>query len=348
MGALTTKVHEFTFRTWEPRTVTEIDDSEVYPFNLRSEHLKVKRIRILPINYWMADKKRFSKEVSLFTNPSSCFDNLRIFILDFLLRESRHTQYIISNIKCYLKVLDKFNDTCIGMINCFLAKRFPRSGILKLSIYDDLLTSRQKNIRAYLDSFDTLITTNHLVLLANPRMESPAFNAFLFKNAEEYLFTSFSTFASNFIKEEIPLSTYTLNIALQGHYDLTATTIISSCFNTLPNIPIKNLIVLTPLYLNRMTPAYYKEAEAALNFEFFLKPRKTFQAVFLSANIIHGMTSLCLRQSSFDHFVLKRISHKYLERLMMLDCLIKSVQIATIFPIENFTAKCSINIISTV
>jgi hypothetical protein len=334
MGALTAKVHAFTFRTWEPKTVTEIDDTEVRPFNIRSEHLKVKRIRILPINYWMADKKRFSKEPSFFTNPSACFDNPRIFFLDYLLQETKHTQYIVSNIKCYNKILDKFKDISVKAINCFLAKRFPRSGISQLRIYNDLLVNRQKNIWPALGSFDTLLKNNHVILLANPRLESPAFNAFLYKNTDEYTFTSFSAFASNFIKEEIPLSTYTLNIALQGHYDLNSATIIKSCFTSLPNISLKHVITLTPMYLNTITPAYSKETEAALMFQFFLKPRKTFQPVFLSSNVIQGMTSLCLHQNSFDHFVLKKFSQKYLERLMMLYSLVKSVQTTAIFPLE--------------
>ena len=75
MGALTSKHKEFAFRAWEPQTFVEIDDTETSSFQLRAEHLKTKRSRYLPINYWVADKKRFSKETLFFTNPTMCFQN---------------------------------------------------------------------------------------------------------------------------------------------------------------------------------------------------------------------------------------------------------------------------------
>lgn len=47
MGALTSKQTEFAFRTWEPRTAKEVDDTEIFPFRIRTEKLKLKKFRIL-------------------------------------------------------------------------------------------------------------------------------------------------------------------------------------------------------------------------------------------------------------------------------------------------------------
>lgn len=73
MGALTSKHKEFSFRAWEPQTFIEIDDTEISSFHLRAEHLKTKRSRLLPINYWVADKKRFSKETVFLLTPQFYF-----------------------------------------------------------------------------------------------------------------------------------------------------------------------------------------------------------------------------------------------------------------------------------
>jgi len=198
MGALTSKHKEFTFRVWEPQTFIEIDETEVTRYNLRSEHLKTKRSRILPINYWIADKKRFSKEPSVFSNPATYFKNLSTFFLDYTLQESKTINYVVSNIKGYKKILNKLFDVTIDNIKTFSAKQVTKTLINKLEIYDDLLTHHKKVKRSIIYSFDQELKTPNLILLANPRTESPMFNAYLFKHADKYSLLLFLLFVPIF------------------------------------------------------------------------------------------------------------------------------------------------------
>jgi hypothetical protein len=339
MGALTSKHKEFTFRVWEPETFIEIDETEVTRYNLRSEHLKTKRSRILPINYWMADKKRFSKETSVFSNPSIYFDNLSIFFLDYTLQESKMINYIVSNIKGYKKILNKLFDITINNIKAFSAKQVTKTVIHKLEIYDDLLTYHKKLMRSIINSFDQEIKTPNLILMANPRTESPMFNAYLFKHAEKYSFTSFSTFASNIAKQEIPLSNSTIEASFKGHYDLSNTTVITSSFNSLPLPENITIICLTPFYINKIIKGYSKENQSTTNFYFFLKSIKAFQTAYLSLNPNQENVSLCLRQTSFDRFILRKISQKYLERLFLIYSIVKPKKNQSLVFIENTTTS---------
>nr|ADZ99040.1 NADH dehydrogenase subunit G [Physarum polycephalum] len=337
MGALTSKHKQFTFRVWEPQTFIEIDETEVSKYNLRSEHLKTKRSRILPINYWMADKKRFSKESSLFSNPSIHFKNLTYFILEYTLQESKNITYLISNIKGYKKILNKLVDITINNIKTFCAKQMTKTLITRLEIYDDLLTSHKKLPRSIISSFDHKIKHDNIILLTNPRTESPMFNSYLFKHRDKFSFISFSAFASNFIKQEIPLTTYTIDASFKGHYDLSNVTIVTSCFNTLSFPYNDNIISLTPLYINKTINIYSKEKQSGINFYLFLKSNKTFQPAFLSLNINQENINLCLGQNSFDQFILRKVSQRYLERLFLLYLIIKPKQINSLVLLANTT-----------
>jgi hypothetical protein len=339
MGALTSKHKQFTFRVWEPRTFIEIDETEVSRYNLRSEHLKTKRSRVLPINYWMADKKRFSAETSVFSNPSIFFEKLSFFILDYTLQESKNITYVISNIKGYKKILNKLADITVNNIKTFCAKQITKAVFNNLDIYDDLLTSHKKASRSIINSFEDSIKSSTVILLTNPRAESPMLNAYLFKHADKYSFISFSTFSSNIVKKEIPLTNYSILASIRGHYDLSNVTIINSSFNMLPIPDMKNLITLTPLYLNKVVKPYSKENISAVNFYLFLKANKTYQPAFLSINPNQENINLCLRQNSFDQFILKKVSQKYLERLFLLHSLIKPKKTQALILIENTTTS---------
>jgi hypothetical protein len=323
MGALTSKITEFKHRPWEPRTIIEIDDSEVSHFNVRTEKLKTNRIRYLPIQYWISDKKRFSKISSIEATPSIHFSIQRFFFLTLTLKESKTISYLISNINGYYRILNKLFDINIKSISGFFAKRFTLSYLSKINIMDDLLINRTNAQKELLPSFDKLPLTNEIILLTNIRMESPALNAYLFKNSDKYSFVSFSTFASNIQKVEIPLSSYTINAALQGFFDLDNKTIITSCINSLPPLPSENLLTLTPRYLNKVTNKYYNLDQPSLNFIFSLRSKQIYQPIFLSNDKDQYKSNLSIGFNSFDQFVLKQINHKFLERLFILASILK-------------------------
>jgi len=222
----------------------------------------------------------------------------------------------------------------VNNISAFFAKRFKATILSKLNIYDDLILNRSNIKKDFLPSFDKLNLTNEIILVTNPRLESPAFNAYLFKNSDKYTFTSFSTFASNIIKTEIPLSNYTINASLKGLFDLKSKTIISSCLNILPLPKQANIINLSPRYLNRTEIVYDHHMKSSLNIIFSLRSKKVFQPVFLSNNKDQQNTNLIIGHNTFDHFVLKKINHKFIERLFILYSIIKPSQTKTFNTID--------------
>jgi hypothetical protein len=334
VGALTSKITEYTYRPWEPRTIIEIDDSEVSHFNIRTERLKTNRVRFLPIQYWISDKKRFSKDLSVSINPSINFTLHRFFVLQNILKESKNVNYMISNISGYFHILNKIFDVQIKNISSFFAKRLKTTTLSKLNVFDDLLLNHKKKGKTLLPSFDKLNLTNEIILLTNTRLESPALNAFLFKNSDKYTFVSFSAFASNIKKHEIPLSNYTLTAAIKGFFSLLNKTIISSCLNTLPLLNIENNLVLTPRYLNRSEVDFEHQLKPTLNFLFSLRTKKIFQPIFLTNNTHQSYANLILGQNTFDQFVLKQIDHKFISRLLILANIIKPSQQYNYSPIK--------------
>jgi hypothetical protein len=108
MGALTAKNKRFTYRVWEQKSSIEIDDTELFPYKIRAENLKTKRVRILPIGYWMSDSKRYISEITVTKNISMFFKERLYLKLDRCLSETKHTNYLISNIKGYKKILNVF------------------------------------------------------------------------------------------------------------------------------------------------------------------------------------------------------------------------------------------------
>jgi len=324
MGALTSKHKRFMFRVWEPSSVIEIDDTEVAPFLLRTEYLKTYRSRILPINYWISDHKRFSKERSNSLNPSLACISRSIYRLHFTLFESKLSTYIVANIKGYRKIMDKLMSNVVGHINVLSARRFTTALPKKLRIKEHLLLNHEIVYKSVIQSFNQVDQFNQLLLFANPTVESPAFNAHLFKNQEDITFKSFSSFAFNISKEEIPLSDYNTYKALQGHCDLTNTLIVSSVFNKLPVINTSNVMLLAPIYMNRCLRPYHKYQKASTNFYLFSRPCTYFKPAFLASTFKRGFTSLYLNHATFDQFALKRIEQKVLTRLHILVSLIKA------------------------
>jgi len=296
-------------------------------------------VRYLPIQYWISDKKRFSKEESVSLNPSIHFLIHRFFLLNNILKETKNVNYMISNINGYSRILNKLFDINISSINGFFARRFKASSLSKLNIYDDLLLNRKTINKEILPSFENIDFSNEIVLLTNTRMESPALNSFLFKNSGKYTFTSFSSFSSNIQKSEIPLSNYTVNASLQGFYNLKNKTIITSCINTLPEINLENVITLTPRYLNRSTSYFNNLVKANLNIVFSARSKKMLQPIFLTNNYNQSGASLVIGQNTFDQFILKQVNHKFLTRLFLLASIIKPTQKQDYIPISLLQKK---------
>jgi len=212
----------------------------------------------------------------------------------------------------------------VGHINVFSARRFTTAVPKKLRIKDHLVLSHEIQYKPVIQSFSEVDQFNQLLLFANPRVESPALNAHLFKKQEDITFKSFSSFTFNISKEEIPLTDYNTYKALQGHCDLSNTLIVSSVFNNLAVMNIKNVMVLAPLYMNRCLKPYHKYQKASTNFYLFSRPCTYFKPAFLASTFKQGFTSLYLNHTTFDQFALKRIEQKVLLRLHILLSLIKA------------------------
>jgi hypothetical protein len=333
MGALTAKKHAFSFRSWEPKTFKEIDETEVKLYYIRTEHLKVKRTRILPINYWMADKKRFTIINKKNDYPIIVFKNNKIFNLTYKLIEEKYNQYLISNIEGYKKIMDKFLDITTNKIACFFSKQIPNNIPNKIDIYDDILTNNIDYYRNSLENFE-VIREKKILLLTNTKEESPTLNAYLYKNSENYDFTSLSHIPSNLQKEEIPFSKYVIEKFCKGYYELKNTIIITS---PLININLSNKIILKPLYLNQKYNSYNKFENKKINFQIFKKDRKTFDLSFISSILSLNNSQLCIQPHSFDKFIQKKISNKYLERIFLLYNLIKLEEKIPKYLIKNIT-----------
>jgi hypothetical protein len=343
MGALTSKLKSYSYRSWEYNTFIEIDETEVKLNHIRIDKLKSKRFRILPINYWIADKKRFASEKAQRKNPSVSFLFLRWFKLESNLQEAKQVQYLISNIKGYKKILDKVYDTAITNINIFSGKRLTNNvqnlNGNKFQIFDDLLTNRTKTINQVTPTkFDL---NNDVIFICNPRLESPELNAFLFQHSDEYSFTSFSTFASNIKKEEIPLTNYNLIASFQGYYNLQGKTIIHSCYQHLPSSFHTNSLILTPLANNRVILPYpiNKEISKSINFILSSKTIKYFHRPFIGEP---SLSSISL-STSFDHFILKRVNHKFLDRLYLLAYLLRPSLLSPLAQVNYLQIKSSVS-----
>jgi len=337
MGALTAKTREFTYRVWEQKSSIEIDDTEIYLYKIRSENLKAKRVRILPVGYWMSDLKRFSIEVPVTKNTSMYFKELHRFKLKGLLCETKHTNYLISSIKGYKKILDVFLNLRNNIINCFVAKKTRTyfDSYKNITIMNDLLINRVTiNHR---NQPDLTVDNFHkdILLFTNPRLDSPVLNAFLFKHADNYTFTSFAAFASNIEKQEIPLSDYNLIASLQGHYNLKDKTIITSCLNISSSILNLNPRILTPVYMNKKWQPFYSETLKKQVIMSTAKPKHIFYNSFVSNN--HRESSIMLPKHICDQFTLKRVNQKWLTRLLLNINLIKATKNKVSYPIRYLT-----------
>ena len=326
MGALTAKLIQYTYRSWEPQTVRTLDSNEVVPYQLRYEIIKTKQIRVLPTNYWVADNKRYLAEPSAIQNPSVTFINHTKIKLSYLFKEEKQSMFIISNIKGYYKIIDNFIN--ISVINLFMIKKHSLPQLSKYNIYDAILSNnllRYKTNRC--TNFDKDIVTNDILLLINPRGESPSLAAFLFKWADRFTFTAVSHFASNIIKEELPQHNFTSIKVLQGHLDLSNTTVIISRNNKLPQATTVTVLELAPMFMHTLSNSYMRKYNQGISLY------NTEHAIF--SNIARDMYSpsligmnyngarLEINHSPFENiYPLKKVRAKLLDRLNALMMLV--------------------------
>lgn len=74
---------------------------------MRVEKLKTKRIRLLPIKYWMSDRKRFSKQVNLISNPLLFLKhNIKLDTNFLVINEKKSIQLLSNSLKVYTKILN--------------------------------------------------------------------------------------------------------------------------------------------------------------------------------------------------------------------------------------------------
>lgn len=92
-----------------------------------------------------------------------------------------------------------------------------------------------------------------------------------------------------------------------------------------------------PLYINKGCQYFARERLQTTALFLFLKPITAFQPCYLSINATQDNTHICLGANSFDLFLLRKISQKYLERLFILKSLIKPRNTAPLVLIENTT-----------
>ena len=89
--------------------------------------------------------------------------------------------------------------------------------------------------------------------------------------------------------------------------------------------------------MNSINKVFVKDRLISLFFSFFLKASTIFQAPFLSINQHQNSTSLILSLNSFDRFLLRKISQRYLERLFILDAVIKAIKLRSLILLDNIT-----------
>jgi hypothetical protein len=346
MGALTSKTKQFAFRSWEQRSFKEIDDTEVSLFRVRVEKLKNKRIRILPLRYWIADAKRYLQEKELIINPLMIFKEIKSFFISNLsLQEIKNIQYLTSNTKVYSKIINKIANKKIPTLNIFLAKKLSYKNYnsintikQNINLYSDLLNINKNNkffIRIAENNYNStfekqLNNKKELILLTNTRLDSPAFNSYLFQNSEKYTYISFSTFASNFKKSEIPLTTSTLIASTEGKINLTEKVVVTNLFT--PDLLLETSIIaritLAPLYLqsNITFNTFKKENHlGSTNINLGLH-NKLFGDFFVSplGSKTKANISIPLNNNIFDHYFLTKINQKFLNRLFVLYYLIRT------------------------
>ena len=258
-------------------------------------------------------------------------------MLSFKLKELKTITYLISNLKSYKKILDKYVDNTIDTIKIYSAKQIPKQTMIdKFEIHNDIISKRKKLILPKINNFDQSIKHDVIILLTNVRTDSPMLNAYFFKNNEKYTFISFSTFSSNTLKKEIPLSHFTLNSLFKGHFDISNATIITSNLNTLCQTNTKNIINLVPRYFfNLSLPLKYDSSLNLLNFYLFLKTIKNFSQIFLTISPNTTETKINIKKNNFDKFKIKKITQKYLERIFLLYSLMTPAKQNSLIQLKN-------------
>jgi hypothetical protein len=328
MGALTAKKSAFTYRSWENKSFQEIDETEVSLFRIRIEKLKNRRIRVLPIKYWISNDKRYRFEKQLTNTSIMSFQTISYYsVKGFLYLERFQLNYLSDALKVSFKILQRH--LVKNALDIFLGRglsinTFSRSPMSWNMYFHDLYNA----IPSYTPLEPVVynrfnLATSKVLLLTNPRYISPSFNSFLYQQADQLEIESFSSFSSSYSKLEIPFS-YSSLLALNAAKTLlNDTTIVTSLtditFNSTFKAPVINLY---PLFL-----------QSELSFD--ILPRnvntvididlsygsKQFSNAFvspLSNQLTNSSIYLSLINHTFDHYLMTKIDLKFLNRLAAL------------------------------
>jgi hypothetical protein len=326
MGALTHKNKQFTYRVWEQKSFIIIDDTEVYIYKLRSEHLKTKRVRILPVGYWIGNSKRYVEEPT--GAKDVCIFFKRLCYHKSILRLKK-SAYPISSIKGYKKILNIL--LSLYTINCFIIKKtIKRSLYNNLGIICDLLVNTHTIKRLDLPELTVNNLHKDILLFTNPRLDSAVLYDFLSNLTDYHIFTSFSTFVCTIEKYEIPLSNRNLIASIQGYYKIIKKTILTSCLN-LSSFTLKfHPQILAPNYISNVIIPFIHESFYK---PFILSTAKlmlVFSQPFASISVSHcldtmAFVSLYIPKDVFDRFHVKKVNIKWSARVLLLFSLLSGL-----------------------
>jgi hypothetical protein len=336
MGALTAKKTAFTYRVWEQRSFTELDNSEVALFKVRVEKLKNKRVRTLPIRYWISDLQRFMVQPELLRN---------IFI--YLLDESYYTYstsflnyvkkvgYVLAGFKAYQLILQKIASRKYTL-SFFVAKKLSYKNFLAVNsfeiptqIYSNVfvndINQRFQHKKAggqYNAAFLTeLQGIQQIVLLANPRLDSPAFHACLYQMSQGIDFISFGSFANLFGKTEIPNSVSNVLNHIKSISDYSSTLVVINAFTEysfLKELSVK-VLSLKPFYMQARLCVKNLEYndKAQMHLDLSQLPKKA-NSLYLSSVPGQSNIFMPINKNMFDHFLTRIINNKFISRLSLL------------------------------
>jgi hypothetical protein len=333
MGALTAKKKAFQTRPWESQSFVEIDDSEISLFKIRIENLKNKRVRVLPIKYWISDIKRFQ--------PEKKYNNTSLFVFKLLLyyklqnlnfEESFNIKYL-SGIYLTTKKIVRYITK--KPLNIILSKSIPSKTFYRfanqftsfflpnLLLPSSSLQAQKINFHGY--SKLPLDLSNSFFLTVNPRLLSPTFNTFLFQNQDLLSLTSLGGFSINQFHDELPLSNYTISQIINNDYNKKTTKFIINQDDTRFSGLNVEIIQLSPLFLQADEQRYdliNKSVETIIDFDLSHSNKSNYKDnVFLSTYIDKFKFSSSIyipNNIEFDKFLLTRISQKFLKRIEIL------------------------------
>jgi len=218
MGALTNRLNQFTFRSWEYNSFVESNDTDIVTNLIRIDKLKIKRHRILPIHSWCKNSIRFPLKsmVSINRLKAKNTNDYNATLLYAII------DYFTIGIGSSCDYLSHVVKSLIANVNVFLTQKILQGEYLqilrfvkKINVYNRYL------IHSY--TKQTFVDQNHLnelieskgkeinvILLSNTSLNSQYLNSFFHENFDEIDIVSTSTFPLEVTKYDICFDIYLL------------------------------------------------------------------------------------------------------------------------------------------